>query len=130
MKVLFVTSEVTPFSKSGGLGDVAGALPAALAALGHDVKIVSPRYASVKDARLTPTGQSLVLRFPFGEVGGPILSVRLAERLEVLFLENAHYFERGGLYGDAFGEFGDNHRRFAYLTLGAFQAAQRLRFVP
>lgn len=130
MKVLFVTSEVTPFSKSGGLGDVAGALPAALAALGHDVKIVSPRYASVKDARLAPTGHSLVLRFPFGEVGGPILSVRLAERLEVLFLENAHYFERGGLYGDAHGEFGDNHRRFAYLTLGAFQAAQRLRFVP
>jgi starch synthase len=130
MKVLFVTSEVTPFSKSGGLGDVAGALPAALAALGHDVKIVSPRYASVKAGRLTPTGHSLVLRFPFGEVGGPLLSARLSERLEVLFLENAPYFERGGLYGDAAGEFGDNHRRFAYLTLGAFQAAQRLRFIP
>lgn len=130
MKVLFVTSEVTPFSKSGGLGDVAGALPAALAALGHDVKIVSPRYSSVKDSRLTPTGQSLTLRFPFGEVGGPVLSVRLSEHLEALFLENPHFFERGGLYGDAWGEFGDNHRRFAYLTMGALQVAQRLRFVP
>src|SRR5688572_29687885 len=100
MRVLFVASEVTPFSKSGGLGDVAGALPVALAALGHDVKVVTPRYAGLNDARLTPTGQSLLLRFPFGEVGGPIISVRLSERHEVLFLENAHYFERGGLYGD------------------------------
>lgn len=130
MKVLFVSSEVAPFSKTGGLGDVAGALPAALAALGHDVKVVTPRYAGVRDSRLTPTGQSLTVRFPFGEVGGPILSVRLSERLEVLFLENAHFFERGGLYGDMWGEFGDNHRRFAYLTVGALQAAQRLQFVP
>lgn len=130
MRVLFVTSEVAPFSKSGGLGDVAGALPAALAALGHDIKVVAPRYASTQDARLTPTGQSLELRFPFGTLGGPVLSVRLSERHEVLFLENAHLFERGGLYGDAWGEFGDNHRRFAYLTLGALQAAQRLGFVP
>ncbi|EAU62307.1 granule-bound starch synthase 1, partial [Stigmatella aurantiaca DW4/3-1] len=80
MKILFIASEVTPFSKTGGLGDVAGALPAALAALGHDVKVVSPRYAEVKDARLTPTGHSLSLRFPFGTPGGPILSVRLSER--------------------------------------------------
>ncbi|XXF79342.1 glycogen synthase GlgA [Myxococcaceae bacterium GXIMD 01537] len=130
MRVLFVASEVAPFSKSGGLGDVAGALPAALAALGHDVKVVSPRYASVRDARLAPTGQALQLRFPFGEVGGPVLSARLSERYEALFLENAAFFERPGLYGDAAGEYGDNARRFAYLTMGALQAAQRLQFAP
>jgi starch synthase len=130
MKVLFVTSEVAPFSKTGGLGDVAGALPAALAALGHDVKVVSPRYADVRDSRLTPTGHSLLLRLPFGTPGGAVLSLQLSERLELLFLENAQFFERGGLYGDRFGEFGDNHRRFTYLTMGALQAAQRLRFIP
>lgn len=130
MKILFVASEVAPFSKTGGLGDVAGALPAELAALGHEVKVVSPRYASVRDPRLTPTGHGLELRFPFGTERGPVLSLPLAPRLELLFLEHEHYFNRGGLYGDAAGEFGDNHRRFTYLSLGALQAAQRLGFTP
>ncbi|RKG91622.1 glycogen synthase GlgA [Corallococcus terminator] len=132
MKILFIASEVTPFSKTGGLGDVAGALPTALAALGHDVKIVTPRYQDVRNTgHLEPTGQSLVLRFPFGEAGGPVLSARLSERLEVLFLENEAFFGgRKGLYGDGGGEFPDNPRRFAYLCIGALQAAQRLRFFP
>jgi starch synthase len=130
MKILFIASEVAPFSKTGGLGDVAGALPAALAELGHEVKVVTPRYADVKDSRLTPTGHSLQVRFPFGEESGPILSVKLSERHEVLFLENERFFGRAGIYGDANGEFGDNHRRFAYLSVGALQVAQRLRFIP
>jgi starch synthase len=132
MKILFISSEVAPFSKTGGLGDVAGALPAALASLGHDVKVVTPRYRELRDAsRLTPTGQSLVVRFPSGDTSGPILSARLSAHLEVLFLEHeAFYGNRDGLYGDAWGEFGDNARRFAYLCVGALQAAQRLGFVP
>ncbi|MGZ3458258.1 MAG: glycogen synthase GlgA, partial [Archangium sp.] len=130
MKILFVASEVAPFSKTGGLGDVAGALPAELAALGHEVKVVTPRYASIKDERLTPTGHHLELRFPFGTERGPILSLRQSPQLEILFLENEHFYGRAGIYGDAWGEFGDNHRRYAYLSIGALQAAQRLRFVP
>jgi len=130
MKILFIASEVAPFSKTGGLGDVAGALPGALAELGHDVKVVTPRYAEVRDPRLTPTGHSIHVRFPFGEESGPILSARISPRHEVLFLENARFFGRTGLYGDAFGEFGDNPLRFAYLSVGALQAAQRLRFIP
>ncbi|HVG62189.1 MAG TPA: glycogen synthase GlgA [Hyalangium sp.] len=131
MKILFIASEVAPFSKTGGLGDVAGALPAALAALGHEIKVVTPRYGDVKTGELVSTGHSLHVRFPFGEEGGPILAARISERHEVLFLENEHFFgSRRGLYGDTFGEFGDNHRRFAYLSVGALQAAQRLQFIP
>lgn len=130
MKILYVASEVTPFSKTGGLGDVAGALPAALAALGHEVKVVTPRYPSVQDARIVPTGHDIELRFPFGTERGALLSLRLSPQLEVLFLEHEHYYLRGGLYGDAGGEYGDNPRRFAYLCLGALQAAQRLDFIP
>jgi starch synthase len=131
MKILYVASEVTPFSKTGGLGDVAGALPAALAELGHEVKVVTPRYGPVKDPRLTPTGHYLELGFPFGTERGPISSVRLSPRLELLFLENERFFgSRQGLYGDAWGDYSDNHRRFAYLSIGALQAAQRLHFYP
>lgn len=48
LRVLFVTPEVTPFARTGGLGDVAGALPKALAALGHDVRVVMPLYQAVR----------------------------------------------------------------------------------
>ena len=130
MKILYVASEVTPFSKTGGLGDVAGALPAALAELGHEVKVVTPRYSHIQDARLTPTGHFLELRFPYGTERGPILSLRQSPRHELLFLENEHLYGRAGIYGDAWGEFGDNHRRYAYLAIGALQAAQRVGFAP
>lgn len=47
LKILFVSSEVDPFAKTGGLADVAGALPKTLAALGHEVRTVLPRYRSI-----------------------------------------------------------------------------------
>ena len=132
MKVLFISSEVAPYSKTGGLGDVSGALPAALARLGHEVKVVSPRYGDLRHAgALSPTGQRLLLRFPFGQEEGPLLRAEGAVAgLELLFLENARLFGRAGIYGDAGGEFGDNHRRFAYLCAGALQAALRRRGSP
>ena len=48
LKILFVSPEVEPFAKAGGLGDMVGALPKELAALGHDVRLVCPLYGSVK----------------------------------------------------------------------------------
>ena len=49
MKILFVTSEAAPFLRTGGLGDVAGALPQALKAMGHDVRIVMPLYQGISE---------------------------------------------------------------------------------
>lgn len=130
MRILFIASEVVPFSKTGGLGDVSAALPAALAQLGHEVKIVTPRYADIQDPRLQPAGIELQLRFPFGTEGGPVSVARLSPNLEVYFLDNPRFFARQGLYGDAAGEFGDNHRRYAYLSIGALQLAEFLGFTP
>ena len=61
MRVLFLSSEVAPFSKTGGLGDVGHALPRALAKLGHTVRVVSPLYQSVPRERLGRFGANLTL---------------------------------------------------------------------
>ena len=54
MKILFVSSEVVPFAKTGGLADVAGSLPKALKEIGHDVRVYMPRYKKVKSAKYQP----------------------------------------------------------------------------
>ncbi|MFL5318374.1 MAG: glycogen synthase GlgA [Myxococcaceae bacterium] len=130
MNVLFVSSEVAPFSKTGGLADVAAALPAALASLGHEVKVVTPLYQMVKREDVKPLGKEIRLRFPFGTDVGSLHSAQVSPRHEVIFLSNPGYFDRPGIYGDMWGEYGDNHRRFAFLSIGALNAAQAIGFAP
>jgi starch synthase len=130
MKVLYVASEVAPYSKSGGLGDVAHALPRALSARGHEVRVVTPLYASARVPNAKDSGRSIRLRFPFGEQRGEIRVARPAPRHEVWFLDHPGYFGRAGLYGDSGGDYGDNHRRFAFLSVGALAAAQAMGFAP
>jgi starch synthase len=124
VKICFVTSEIAPFSKSGGMGDVCRALADALAARGHEVVTVSPRYASVPLDDLSFTGT--VFDVPGGAHG---LRVGIHEvtrhGVRHLFVDHA-VFHRGGLYGDEHGAFGDNHLRFAALSRAALEAAHRV----
>ena len=68
LKILMVTSEVVPFAKAGGLGDMVAALAAELSRQGHDVRIVLPRYYSVDIGRLRRVGGSLSVPLGDGEV--------------------------------------------------------------
>jgi starch synthase len=129
MNVLFVSSEVAPFSKSGGLADVAGALPSALARLGHQVLVVTPLYRTVRDKRVRALGRPLTLEFPFGTERVWLHEAQVADGHRVLLLGHGSY-DRDGLYGDGRGEFGDNARRFALLSVGALSAAQAVGFAP
>ena len=129
MKILFVSAEVAPYSKSGGLGDVARALPIALASRGHEVMVVTPRYGSVRQ-ELTPLHRQVRLRFPYAEEVAELYAHHPAERMQVVFLHHPYFYFRDGLYGDRHGEFGDNARRFAFLAIGALSAAQHLGFAP
>lgn len=130
MKILYVASEVAPYSKSGGLGDVAHALPRALSARGHEVRVVTPLYASARVPNAEDSGRAVRLRFPFGEERAAIRVARPAPRHEVWFLDHPGFFGRSGLYGDSSGDYGDNHRRFAFLSVGALVAAQTMQFAP
>ncbi len=133
MRILFLASEVVPWSKTGGLADVSSALPAALASLGHDVLVATPLYGKVARNGLVDSGRHLDLRFPFGQERA---GLHLAEvpsgggRHRVLFIENARFFDRPELYGDRNGDYGDNHLRFGFFGMAAVSGALRLGFVP
>ena len=127
LKVLFLTSEATPLAKTGGLGDVAGGLPPALAALGLDVRLVMPLYADIDRAAhgLHDTG----LAFPVPIAGHDYPAQVWQGDLNgcpVYLLNNDELFNRHGLYGDLWGDFGDNLIRFAFLCRGAFELARAL----
>ena len=128
MDLLFVSSEVAPWSKTGGLGDVAGALPRALAARGHAVAVVSPRYyrVDVQRQRMKPLHRAVAVR------GEPTtLWLKRVDGVDFYFVENDRLFgSRGGLYGDAHGDYGDNAERFAYLCRAALAAPAALSFRP
>ncbi|KRT76683.1 MAG: glycogen/starch synthase, starch synthase [Armatimonadetes bacterium CSP1-3] len=115
MKVLYCVSEAVPFVKTGGLADVAGALPAALAHLGHDVRLVLPRYRSISTEGLAPL---FPLRITLGDatVEGAVLEGRSPAGIPIYFIECPRLFDRGGLYGEGGRDYADNLARFAFFS--------------
>ncbi len=122
LDVLMVTPEARPFAKTGGLADVCGALPLALARLGHRVTIVLPRY------RNTPTdgAEGEAATVPFGIHNYPVrfIEQRVADGVTAVLVDAPALYDRDGLYGDARGEYGDNTFRFAVLSRGALEYAR------
>jgi starch synthase len=120
--VLVIGSEALPFSKTGGLADVLGALPLALAKVGWSVTVVSPRYRGV-DAG------TVVDQFPVG-VGGftrdvGFHEVFLSERANAVLVDCPDLFDREALYGIGNTDYTDNARRFAMLVRAALEFAAR-----
>jgi starch synthase len=124
MKILFVSSEGLPFSKTGGLADVVEALPKALAQMGHEVAVLLPRYRGNKirtrviPSLTTPLGQRM--RFPAIAEGGEI------EGVHYFFVDDPEYFDRDQLYGDRSGDYPDNAERFAEFSCAAIEFAKHV----
>jgi len=120
LRILFVTSEMAPFSKTGGLGDVSGALPRQLLAAGEDVRVLVPWYGRPDLARLR---HRATLHLPFSGDGVEILS--LADRPQWLFLRHPDFERAGTPYQNPEGEdWPDNAERFARLCRAAVEIAQ------
>jgi starch synthase len=116
VKLALVAPEVHPWSKTGGLGDVAGALPPALARLGVQTATITPLHKSARRKRLDPT--SIRLRVP---VGAGAIETPVWRSGDVWFLEHDPFFDRDGLYSGPWGDHGDNLERFVFLCRGALE---------
>ena len=120
LKILFITAEAAPFAKTGGLADVAGSLPKALAALGHDVRVVMPAYALIEQAlqegRWGLRAAGPTLRVPIlGGIAAGVMEARLpGSDVPVHFVAERSLFDRPGLYGYA-----DDAYRFAFFSRAA-----------
>ncbi len=126
--ILMVASEMAPFAKTGGLADVAGALPGALGRLGHRVRVAMPRYQGM-DVDGAPAAA-----FPL-TIGPETYDVQVFERPldaggAVWMIDIPVLFEREGYYGIGGHDHPDNPRRFAALTRAAFETVQALDFAP
>lgn len=122
MNIVGVSAEVAPWSKAGGLGDVADALPIALAARGHRVMTVSGRYKPYEDA--WDTGLELSFHL-FGEDHPCRIFHGKARGVDRVFVDHPA-IRRGGVYGDGRGGYGDNQLRFALLCRAALEAPRWL----
>jgi starch synthase len=132
LKILMITSEVVPFAKAGGLGDMVAALSAELHRQGHDVRIILPRYYSIDIGRMQRINGPLGV--PLGEKVEwcAMYQSRLSDaEVPVYFLDHEGLYGRDGIYG-ARGEpgFADNLQRFALLSRGAFQLCRALDWFP
>jgi starch synthase len=124
VKILFVSSEGLPYSKTGGLADVVEALPRALQASGHEVSVLLPRYHGNKITSTLVSSVSTQLgdkmRFPAIGEGTPVMGVRY------FFVDDPAFFDRAHLYGDKTSDYPDNAERFAEFSRVAIEFTKRV----
>ena len=132
MKILFATSEISPFSRAGGLADVSHALPIALAKMGHELIVVSPKYRQVQSFKASLKQLDKVLDIPISWMEKPaqIYQASLGERVTVFFIGRDDLYDREGLYGNEYGDYQDNAERFIFFSRAVMELSQTLQLNP
>lgn len=133
MKILMVSAEAVPFAKTGGLADAISALAITLSNMGHDVKIVIPRYYKIDRSKLKKLDEPMGIPIGGGEVWSAVYEAPMpeCEKLKVYFIDHEQAFGRDGIYGvPSETDFHDNPYRFSILCHGAFQLARKLQWIP
>lgn len=119
MKIVFCSSEVFPFAKTGGLADVCGSLPIALEKIGMEVAVIMPAYRSI--------GQS---DKKIEQMTDMISRTRIGGNIQVYFIEHEDYFNREELYGNSLGDYPDNLKRFEFYCDQALDLLKAIDFQP
>lgn len=129
LKILFVSAEVAPFAKTGGLADVAGSLPKALSTLGNDVRIVMPKYRQIQVGKYATD-------FPVSMLGKNETSIvretsilaknnGIEKHVPVYLVDNYHYFDRASIYG-----YSDEAERYAFFCKAVLNMLPKISFQP
>jgi starch synthase len=131
MKILLASSEVFPFAKTGGLADVAGALPKALQKLGVEVRVVMPKYKSIDEKGFTVTYTGHRISCP---VSQRLVEAEIAEStyndVPVYLIDKDEYYYRDNLYSTPDGDFIDNAERFIFFSKAILETVKATGFVP
>lgn len=136
LKILMIASEAVPFAKAGGLGDAVASLSLGLRRLGHDVRLVLPRYRfiDVQSLELLPKPLGVPVgnrEYWTGVYRGDLMEARHGTTIPAYFIDYRDFFERPQIYGTAErGEYEDNPLRFGLLCRAAFQLCRKLHWIP
>ena len=131
MVILFAAAEMEPFCKTGDLAEVIGALPTALAELGHEVTVMIPGYSLIDRERFGFTKPGVWLQIPVGREQKTLAVSSLEWKgINVYLLENDEYFHRGDIYGKGTSDYSDNGLRFMFYSRGVIETAKALDIKP
>lgn len=126
MHIAFVASECVPFSKTGGLADVVGALPRALAALGHQVSVYVPLYRQTKLTDAQTVVRSITIPFDDQYRFCSVKTAANQPGIRFNFVDFPEYFDREALYGTSAGDYPDNAERYALFSRAVLEASKVL----
>ena len=131
MKILYLSSEVVPYAKTGGLADVAKALPMALKQKGHEVVIMMPCYGKINGWRYFPVVAELVMQngIPQNNISYKIREGNI-DGIRVWLVDYEYYFNRNNLYGENNTAYQDNGERFAFFSAACLEAVLAMNYCP
>jgi starch synthase len=132
MKVLYASSEVVPFAKTGGLADVAGALPVHVQQAGCDIRVVTPLYSNTQKQGFDgePLGRAFELQMGRRTYHGRFFASLLKQAVPIYFVRCDELYGRDGLYGDRHGDYPDNAERFIFFCRAVLELCRQIDFVP
>ncbi|MGO8928824.1 MAG: glycogen synthase GlgA [Limisphaerales bacterium] len=132
MRILHASSEVHPYSKTGGLADMVGSLAKTLARSGHQVGVVTPLYAGIRERFPELRRLGIALEFPLGQrrVRGGTWSLEPIQGLTVYFVDQPAFYQRGDLYQADGVDYPDNAERFIFFAKAAAHLALHLDWQP
>ena len=131
MKVLFVSPEISPFARTGGLGEVVGRLPLALKKAGVDVRVLCPLHRCCKDLPVRVLESEIAFRKESKVMCSKIGVLEDHQYpVPVYFLVNDHFFDREGIYGDENGNYSDNSLRAFVLSQAAIELEKVAEWIP